>query len=752
MARQKDNTKIAKQKPESKTEKTNQASDKTPIKTTPVKRSASSSRDKRPTGKNTSTEKKGNEKPSIEKPIVKIGRAKQIPNKFPKKHSDGKHSSLSAKEKTFKEKLESMAKVIDLLKKTSGNSDIVDLEKTFELICKHIFFFLKALPEIKNGDLLIIYSKLYKKLERFMKSATFDFEFIDDIPIDDHVENNILIEKVMENDVIFYRTTYSNENMLVSIFHKDGKPVYHYKIKTDGKQERIPTPNVFGKRLVIEDTFDFEIESEKDNYDGTKYTVLGFAKVNKDSYGSYRGDNFDSIFAEIENRMFWETNISLGKSLDFNAANLMIEKGAEQNILSNIKSKKTPDAKIKIFIFISIKNSGDYEKQTMLTDIPRSKMKANDPANQIKPTVLLKDELALEIPSPKENNPVPIALFAGLSVYKNRNNLLYAEPKVGKTFFSIEIAKNEHIKKPLFVTLDDFSSDLDLRYQANLGDKNYLLMKLDDFDTTYKTELEERKTRADAETIKGMVMPGYRRIKILKRQNYIEMGVIKDKSDTLDKIAVFNKIIAEALDDGHDFICLDCLHSILEGSGRSLNRDKLIGILKPISNMQVTFLLIHHTNKDSETMSLTNQLRYVFDNIYRLEFKERFDEGSSKLELIEENARHNNPHDVTIMRSIRNDSNVTHIVVDSKISQPNSKNGSVKKNIRAKIVDILINEEENSISYDDLINKLKEITGKENDEANIMKHLKNVSDKEKLISMKDGSTWKGGISIARPKS
>ena len=501
MARQKDNTKIAKQKPESKTEKTNQASDKTPIKTTPVKRSASSSRDKRPTGKNTSTEKKGNEKPSIEKPIVKIGRAKQIPNKFPKKHSDGKHSSLSAKEKTFKEKLESMAKVIDLLKKTSGNSDIVDLEKTFELICKHIFFFLKALPEIKNGDLLIIYSKLYKKLERFMKSATFDFEFIDDIPIDDHVENNILIEKVMENDVIFYRTTYSNENMLVSIFHKDGKPVYHYKIKTDGKQERIPTPNVVGKRLVIEDTFDFEIESEKDNYDGTKYTVLGFAKVNKDSYGSCLGDNFDSIFAKIENRMFWETNISLGKSLDLNAVNLMLENGAMQNVLSKMKNKKMFG--IKMIIFSSITDNENHERQTVKNNIPKSEIKANDLTNQVKfidkpnaenhavkPTVSPEAELASGISTLKENVPTSFALFGNVAIYKGRSNLLYAEPKDGKTYFSMEIAKNEHIKKPLFVTLDDFSADLNLRYHANLSDKDYLLIKLDDFDNTYKAELK----------------------------------------------------------------------------------------------------------------------------------------------------------------------------------------------------------------------------------------------------------------------
>jgi len=237
-----------------------------------------------------------------------------------------------------------------------------------------------------------------------------------------------------------------------------------------------------------------------------------------------------------------------------------------------------------------------------------------------------------------------------------------------------------------------------------------------------------------------MIMPWYQRIKSFNRQNYIDMGVIKDKSDTLNKIAVFKKIIAEALDDGHDFICLDCLHSILEGSGRNLNRDQLIGILKPISKKQVTFLLIHHSNKDSETMSLTHELRYVFDNIYRLELKKNYKNGFSDLELIEENARYNTPHIVTIKRSIGNDSKVIHDVVRSEIYQPNSKKGASIKNIRTTIIDMLMNEEANFISYDDLINNLKEITGKENDEANIMKHLKNVSDKEKLISMKDGFT------------
>jgi len=501
MARQKGNTKIAGQKPESKTEKAKRASDKTPIKTTPVKRPASSSKDKKNISKNAPTEKRGNVKSTIEKPSVKMGRAKQVPNKFPKKHSGDKHSFLSAKDKKFKEKLESMTEVIDFLKKTPGDSGIVDLENRFELFCNHILFFLKSLPEIKDDDLLIAYSKLYKKMERFIKSATFDLGWIDDVSIDDHVENNILLEKIMKDDVIFYRTTYSNENMLVSIFHEDGKPVFHYKIKTDGKQERIPTPNVVGKRLVIEDTFDFEIESEKDNYDGTKYTVLGFAKVNKDSYGSCLGDNFDSIFAKIENRMFWETNISLGKSLDLNAVNLMLENGAMQNVLSKMKNKKMFG--IKMIIFSSITDNENHERQTVKNNIPKSEIKANDLTNQVKfidkpnaenhavkPTVSPEAELASGISTLKENVPTSFALFGNVAIYKGRSNLLYAEPKDGKTYFSMEIAKNEHIKKPLFVTLDDFSADLNLRYHANLSDKDYLLIKLDDFDNTYKAELK----------------------------------------------------------------------------------------------------------------------------------------------------------------------------------------------------------------------------------------------------------------------
>ena len=759
MTKQKISTKTAKQTPEAKTEKTKRVSGKAPIQTTPPKRPASSSKDKKPIGRNVSTEKKGNKKSTIEKPIAKVGRATQMPNKFSKKHSDDNHSSLSAKDKIFKKKLESMAKAIDLLKKTSSNSDVIDLENTFGLICKHIFFFLKSLPEVKDSDLLIAYSKLYKKLERFMKSATFDLECIDDVPIDDHVENNILIEKVMENDVIFYRTTYSTENRLISIFCKDGKPICHYKIKTNGKQEKIP--NVFGAgRIVFENTSNFETENEKDNYDGTKYTVLGSAKVNKDLYGNCLGENFDSIYATIEKMHFRPSKISLGEPLDLNAVKVMLEKGVSQNVLSNMKNKERSDAKMKIMFLNSMKNNGSREKQTMQASIFKSKMTTNDLTNQmspldklnaenhaIKPTVSLRDELVSEISSPKENKPTSLALFGDVSIYKGKSNLLYADAKSGKTFFSIEVAKSEYVKKPLFITLDDFSPDLNLRYEANLAGKNYDLIKLDDFDSTYEIALKERKRHAEEETLKDIALSNYRRIKIYTRQNYVDMGIIKKRSDALDKVAVFKKIIVEALDDEYDFICLDCLHSIVEGNGRSLNRDQLISILKPISERHVTFLLIHHTNKDPETMSLTHELRYVFDNIYRLELKKNFDDGSSDLELIEENARHNTPHVVTIKRSFVNDFNVIHNVVHSEVHQPKSKKNTFKRNIKAMLIDILMNEEANSISYDDLINNLKEVTGKENDEANIMKHLKSINSKEKLISMKDGSTWKGGINI-----
>ena len=104
-----------------------------------------------------------------------------------------------------------------------------------------------------------------------------------------------------------------------------------------------------------------------------------------------------------------------------------------------------------------------------------------------------------------------IPLFGGAAIYKSMNNLLYADAKVGKSYFSIEVAKHMSIKKPLFILLEDYSDKQRRRYEENLKDIDYTLYILEDFNELYESEKRIREDEAEVETGKDAVIPFYNR-------------------------------------------------------------------------------------------------------------------------------------------------------------------------------------------------------------------------------------------------
>jgi hypothetical protein len=346
----------------------------------------------------------------------------------------------------------------------------------------------------------------------------------------------------------------------------------------------------------------------------------------------------------------------------------------------------------------------------------------------------------------EKNQRLNIPLFGDAAIYKGKNNLLYADYKVGKSYFSIEVAKHESIKKPLFIVLEDYSSDQEVRYRNNFRGKDYLLINLEDFDEKYETEKAQKIYQGNLETVGDVFLPQYHHIKVLRKQNYFEMGLINSESGKLDKIAVIEKIIKEELDKGRDFICIDPLFAILK-SGRELTRDHLKRIILPSSKKHITFLLLHHETK-SRNMALTNELKNTFDNIYRLELTNRSDEGFDELRLTEEGARDNRPHILTIKRTILQDKTVNHELINDEIFQPS--HGETKNNMKSIIIEIILNHNEDILPYQTLLDELKKRTNKDEiDEANIKKILKSLKDNKNSIEMFDGKTWLGGMRIIK---
>jgi hypothetical protein len=353
-------------------------------------------------------------------------------------------------------------------------------------------------------------------------------------------------------------------------------------------------------------------------------------------------------------------------------------------------------------------------------------------------------ENSLEKGDITEISPHNVPLFGGAAIYKGKNNLLYAGPKVGKSYFSIEVAKHESIKKPLFILLEDYSSDQKIRYESNLSGKEYFLINLEDFDKKYETEKTERMRQADTETFIDISFPGHHHIKVLRKQNYKEMGLVDPKTGKLDKIAIIERIMQEKLDKGIDFICIDPLFAILE-SGRELTRSHLKRIIEQASKKHMTVLLLHHETKDGK-MALTQELRNSFDNIYKLEVVDRPEERLAELKLTEEDARNNAPHVLKIRRTIGEKGTVEHELMSTEITQPSQKEHG--PNIESIIREIILSHNEDMLSYETLRDELKKITKKDNlDEKNIKGILKKLKDNENLVDMNDGKTWKNGIKI-----
>ena len=630
---------------------------------------------------------------------------KQVLNKRTSKSSSAKRPASSSKgknhkskdtrsERLFNEKLKSLSDNIDLIQKIIKRTDMdtVEVQGMFRTIFNDINFFLKSLPQIKNNELITAYNKAYKKLDDLIKSVNFNFDGtnnqIENIELD---ENNFLVEKVKDDTTILYRTKYIHGNVIINIFSEDGKQVYKYKIKPDGSKEA-----------------SYEKHYEK-YIDESQFPSKDRMIVNKEFY----------------------KNINNGELFNLNVITPLFEFIALQSALSKKKYQKN----INVIVSLNIK-----EHKYLSLGMDSALHNNNETVD-----IYSDNKEIAEV----ENKNIPI--FGDVAIYKGKNNLLYSGPKVGKSYLSIEIAKSKYIKKPLFIALDNLDPKSDQRYLINLKDKIFSLINLDNFDAKYETELNERKKQAKIETIKDINFKDYHRIKYYNRQNYIEMGIIKEKSDKLDKIAVIEKIIIEALDNDHDFICLDCLNSIVEDSGRNFYREDILKIIKPLSGRNVTLLILHHTTKQKNKMALTQELRNIFDNIYFLEEKERIDNHTTDLELIEEEARDNAPHTLTLRRKINTNFLVHFEIIKSDISQPNRKNN--RKNINSFILEIIMDNKKNKkkiILYKSLITKLKEVTGKENiDEANIMKLLKKLKEEEGIIEMKNGSTWKGGILILK---
>jgi hypothetical protein len=437
------------------------------------------------------------------------------------------------------------------------------LKKIFD----DITFFLKSLPKIKDAKLLSSYDKAYKKLEKFMKSTTVNFEGTNILSVDNHNidskydDNNVLLEKITDNNTIFYKIQYLGENKLISIFSEDGNSGYHYKIKSDGSKEELP--------LSSDDGFLIEFKGQKDYYEENKYKVIESITVNKDTFNSYFGENYDSYCKKR-------------KPLNLNIINLLFE----NNVLMKIKNNKIFDVRVNISNLITGNEN--------VTGTNRSNSKNQLQENNFE----------------TKNNYRPIfnnSFLAGSKI------LLAGGYGVGKNLLTIEVAnlgiKKGLVKTPCFFNFEDKTNKLQQRYTDVFGKRCHIV----DF-TTWNNMLESSEAVINRDNI--IIANNFKeldRMEIIKDRRNRNRGIYKKDNYRVECLI---KLMENEINKGCDFFVLDSLGEIFENIN-NYHQD-LFSKLLNTANDNMTFIIIHHLDKKLKDIQGNKRFKNRFDAVYYL--------------------------------------------------------------------------------------------------------------------------------------
>jgi hypothetical protein len=341
-------------------------------------------------------------------------------------------------------------------------------------------------------------------------------------------------------------------------------------------------------------------------------------------------------------------------------------------------------------------------------------------------------------------------------VNKGQTNLLYSDPKVGKTLLSIEIAKSDEIKKPLFILLDDSSDRQHYRYESLIANKQGTkLITGDTWEKTKEFIKKEIQVKNKDQAIQNVIWTNFatkysvefvlEAKKEIKRLNK-ESGI--DEKILLNDFLVLERIMKEAVSDGVDFICIDTLRGLM-GKIVILNYANLNKIIDIPSKKNITVLLLHHTNRMQDVANSSDLARKV-DNTYKLSEDESNNDNTKKYLVIETVSRFG-PSQLTKIERTTSDDGV--VVTHTIISIDNNLKTLNKKeilNLKDKIRAVLLEYNQLEIAFDVLVEEICRKYEK-HEEKSIINELPALG-KEKLIKMTDGKTWKGGITIIKVAS
>jgi hypothetical protein len=325
-----------------------------------------------------------------------------------------------------------------------------------------------------------------------------------------------------------------------------------------------------------------------------------------------------------------------------------------------------------------------------------------------------------------------IPLLFDSAIYTGRTNILVAPGKLGKSQLSMEAAKSPYIKRPAFILREDYTGEQIENYHRIVGDKA-IIVTVPDWHKTGDTIKGNQELIKQAEIYMRFTNPSYNKFRNISNQVMSRAGIRNEKKD-FDEITVWQAVANLLLEDGVDFICLDNLNALTGGNAK-ISRTMIERILEPIVSKNVTFLLIHHTNKKGDVFGSIDIIN-AFDHIYHLRKMqvplEQNINGADRL-LIDETSRYTQSKQIIFERKFIDDIPIYTMLSDKPAD--NTPYASNEKNVADRIINILTYLDGNTILFPELFDMLGNIS--KGTLKNTLTELKTRG----LINMTDGKTW-----------
>jgi len=211
---------------------------------------------------------------------------------------------------------------------------------------------------------------------------------------------------------------------------------------------------------------------------------------------------------------------------------------------------------------------------------------------------------------------MPFLLF-GKFIHHGEIVCIYAKEGIGKTFMSIQIAKDWPQLKTVIFALDD-SSDKQLGRYASLA-----VITKNEFNVlkeAIKASVEKQCQ------LKALIDFGFSKIEIVKDWNWIEerkKKLMKEFGATekqkIDDILVLETYAESKLCSDASFIIIDSLNGLL-GDVWNIRRENIVKIISLFQKMKErkTLCLLHHANKDGEIEGASS-LSQLMDTVLKIE-------------------------------------------------------------------------------------------------------------------------------------